>query len=259
MLRPIYKVLSVLLLVILCTSCVSNKKVWYLHDIEEVALLSTKAKKEAIIQPNDLITINITSSNPEVVHPFNNTVMTASTQRSEGGGGGGQIQPYLVDEQGYIDFPVLGKLGVGGKGKSVVIEEIENKLSDLVKDARVSIRIVNYSVTVLGEVGSPGVISVDNERLTILDALGLAGDMTIFGDRQNIIVLREENGIKNHKSLDITSAEIINSDYYYLRQNDVVYVAPNNAQVQGSIFNRNTSVFVSIAGILISVVTLLIR
>src|SRR5699024_5338662 len=123
----------------------------------------------------------------------------------------------------------------------------------------VNVRIVNYKVTILGEVSRPGTYTIDGERITLPEALGLAGDMTIYGKRDNIIILREVDGKKDHRIIDLTTIESLNSDYYYLKQNDVVYIQPNEAQIQSSKFNRNASVYVSVASLLLSVLVLIFK
>ncbi len=153
----------------------------------------------------------------------------------------------------------MGTIDLGGKTRQQANSFLKNKLSTYILGPIINLRILNFTISVLGEVQRPGTFTVNDERVTILEALGLAGDMTIFGERGNVQVIREENGKTQYAVLDFTSVDLINSPYYYLQQNDVVIVPPNNAQIQSSGFNRNTSVFISIAGIVISVIAIFTR
>jgi polysaccharide export outer membrane protein len=165
----------------------------------------------------------------------------------------------LVSVEGTIEFPVLGTISVGGLNRRELIEKIKQEISVYIKDPIINITISNYKVTVLGEVMRPGTFTISDERITLLEALGSAGDLTIYGKRNNIIILREQNGVKTHSIVDITNSDFLNSPYYFLHQNDVVYVQPNSAQIGGAAYNRNSSVYISIASILISLIVLISR
>jgi polysaccharide export outer membrane protein len=170
-----------------------------------------------------------------------------------------QLQPYLVDSEGFINFPELGRIKVEGMTRIDLAEDLQEQLSKYVDKPIVNVRIVNFQVSVLGEVNRPGTFTVTDEYLTVSKALGLAGDMTIYGKRKNVLVVREEDGSKSHAYLDLTQAEVLNSPYYYLKQNDVVYVEPNRAQRQSSIYNRNASIYISIASVIVSLTVLFAR
>lgn len=210
------------------------------------------------LQPDDLLAITVSAADLEATLPFNQ--MNPYTAR--GGGGSASMDrqiTYLIDENGFIDYPVLGNIRLGGLTRSQAMGAMRQLLSKYIIDPGVNIQITNFKVTVIGEVRSPGSFTMPNERVTILEALGMAGDLTINGLRDNVLVIREIEGEKTFTRVDLTSADMINSPVYFLSQNDVIYVEPNKAQINASAYNRNTSIFISIAGILISVVSLLVR
>ncbi|NCT11060.1 MAG: polysaccharide export protein, partial [Flavobacteriia bacterium] len=195
----------------------------------------------------------------EAVRAFNLAAVTYSTS-SNSAIGVAQQQNYLVDNNGEIDFPVLGKLKVGGLNRNELIELLTNKLDpNYIKNPNINIRLANYKVSVLGDVRLPGSYTIPNERITILEALALAGDLNISGKRQNILVIREEDGKKIQYQVDLLSKQLFISPVYYLQQNDVVYVEPNYARIQSASSNSNTTLFISITGLFITIVSLLIR
>src|SRR5690606_10602165 len=154
---------------------------------------------------------------------------------------------------------VLGTLTVGGMTRQELVNHLKEKLSTYIKNPIVNIDITNYKVTVLGEVNRPGTFTIPDERITLLEALGMAGDLNIYGKRNNVLVLREENGVRTYSKIDLTKSDFIDSPFYYLKQNDVVYVQPNNAQVGAAAYNRNATVYISIASVLISLAVLITR
>jgi polysaccharide export outer membrane protein len=180
-------------------------------------------------------------------------------------GEGGDIgrttqQTYLVDVNGNIEFPVLGTLKLGGLDRVQATALIKNLLKEYIKDPIINLRTVNFKVTVLGEVHKPGSYTIQNDRVTILEALGLAGDLTIQAERKNMLVIREENGKKTYNRVDMTSEEFFNSSVYYLTQNDVIYVQPNNSRIKSSAVGPNVSAtlgvisaFATIAALILSI------
>ena len=209
------------------------------------------------LQPDDLLAITVSAADLEATLPFNQV-----NPYSMRGGGSGDMDrqiTYLIDEKGFIDYPVLGYIRLGGLTRSQAMAAMRQLLSKYIIDPGVNIQIVNFKVTVIGEVRNPGSFTLRNERATILEALGMAGDLTINGLRENVLVIREIEGEKTFTRVDLTSADVINSPVYFLSQNDVIYVEPNKAQINASAYNRNTSIFISIAGILISIASLLLR
>ncbi|MBI1835834.1 MAG: polysaccharide biosynthesis/export family protein [Flavobacteriia bacterium] len=203
------------------------------------------------IKVDDLLSINVTAINKQAVEPFN---LPISTQNSNTGYTLGAIPPpgFLVDQDGYLNFPILGKIQVKDKTRSEVTELLQTKLKEYVENPVVSIRILNYKVTVLGEVERPGTYTIPNERITILEAIGLAGDLKITGLRKNILVVREVNGVKKQYRIDITKSDFLSSPVYFLCQNDVVYVEPNRIKINSAAINTSN------AGIIISAVSLMI-
>ncbi|MAB57231.1 MAG: hypothetical protein CL524_06730 [Aequorivita sp.] len=158
-----------------------------------------------------------------------------------------------------MDFPVLGNIKVAGLTRTELSDMLTQRISEYVKDPIVTIRILNFKVSLLGEVNRPGTYNFEGERLSLPAALGLAGDLTLYGRRDNVLVIRDDGKTKNYKYLDLRSADVLNSEYYYLQQNDVVYVEPNRAQVQSSSFNRNTAIYVSVASLLLSAMAIIFR
>lgn len=256
---PLLAILSVLFF----NSCVSGKKITYFQNMKQLEQLAEASKTGLSIKPNDLLTISVSAYNMEAAAPFNLPVVGVASgsgmDASLRVGGTPQLQPHLVDSEGNIEFPQLGTIKVAGMNRQELSEKLKTLISEYVKEPIVNVRIVNFQVSVLGEVNRPGTFSVPDEYLSLPKALGLAGDMSIYGQRENVLVVREENGQKTYAYLDLTNANVMNSPYYYLKQNDMVYVEPNNAQKQGAGYNRNSSVYISIASILISLAILITR
>jgi len=240
------------------TSCVSKKEILYLQDIEKIASNNEAMFSNPVIQPNDILSINVTAFDMEAAAPFN-LVLPARMAQEVTNTSARELQGYLVSVEGTIEFPVLGTINVGGLSRQELIEKMKDEISVYIKDPIVNISISNYKVTVLGEVMRPGTFNISGERITLLEALGSAGDLTIYGKRNNIIILREQNGVKTHSIVDITKSDFLNSPYYFLHQNDVIYVQPNSAQVGAAAYNRNSSVYISIASVLISLIVLISR
>lgn len=226
------KVILPLLLVcvasILFTSCANTKKITYFNNVPDAAFKDTKVERQTPIQPNDILSITISSLNAEASLPFNlqnNNISRATTVTGSNNESGG----YLVNANGTIDLPILGAVQAAGLTK----EELKTKITNLILtkklliDPIVDIRYLNYEVTVLGEVARPTVITVPNEKISLLKALGLAGDLTIYGKRDNVLLIREENGEKITRHINLNSSDFFNSPYYYLKPNDVIYVQPN--------------------------------
>ncbi|CAM4352878.1 polysaccharide biosynthesis/export family protein [Gillisia limnaea] len=255
---PLLAILSVLFL----NSCVSGKKITYFQNMEQLEQLADASKTGLSIKPNDLLTISVSAYNMEAAQPFNLPVVGVAMGGGDAGlrvGGTPQLQPFLVDSDGNIEFPQLGTVQVAGLNRQELAAKLKASISEYVKEPIVNVRIVNFQVSVLGEVNRPGTFSIPDEYLSLPKALGLAGDMSIYGMRENVLVVREENGQKKYAYLDLTDADVMNSPYYYLKQNDVVYVEPNNAQKQGAGYNRNATVYISIASVLISLAILITR
>jgi polysaccharide biosynthesis/export protein len=228
-------VISVILIVANLSSCVNYKKAVYFTDITEGIIKSPNTAPTSLIQNNDLLSISVSSLNPEASAIFNPpnipNMVTASA-----GGTTTQSIGYLVKGDGNIQFPILGEIKAAGTTKDQLENTIRQTLVNkkLLIDPIVTIRYLNFRVTVLGEVGKPSVINVPNERISVLEAIGLAGDLTIYAKRDNVLLIREEAGQKITKRLNLNSADLFSSSYYYLKSNDVIYVEPGKAKVENS-------------------------
>ncbi len=254
----LYNIIILIFTVVFFTSCASKRNILYLQDIETYKHSEDTTYNNIRIQKNDLLAITVSSTDQRSAIPFNLPVVASSSGSSTLVNSRQELQTYLVGEDGSIDFPVLGRIVVFNKSKDEVVNELKQQLIKYIKEPIITLRINNFSISVLGEVNNPGSFRINNERITIFEALSLAGDMTVYGKRKEVIVVREENGKKTYAKLDFTTKEILQSPYYYLHQNDVVVVSPNNAQVQSSAFNRNSGVYISIVSALITVATFLI-
>lgn len=254
--RPIYFMLLVLFL---GTSCVSQKKLTYLRDVTpEMADSINKVynpEREARIKCGDLLTITVNALDEEAVHAFN--LLTASYQRigSDKVNNARTLQYYTVDRNGEIDFPVIGKIKLEGLRISEARDTLVQLISASVHDPIVNIHFVDYYVTILGEVQRPGKHAVTNERVTILEALAMAGDMTIYGKRNTVLVSRENNGKLEFARLNLNDESLFASPFYYLQQNDVVYVEPNIARGRASI---NSGFYLSVISTLCSTTTVIL-
>lgn len=217
------------------SSCVSTKNQLYFVDQKDATILSDTKIPETAIQNNDLLGIAVSSLNPAATAVFNSPNITYANA-STSTGSTLQSSGYLVNSDGFIQFPFLGNIKAAGKTSNQLREEIINRILEkkLLVDPIVNVRYLNFKVSVLGEVEHPTVVNVPNEKITLLEALGMAGDMTIYGKRENVMVIREEEGKKIIKRLNLNSSDLFNSPYYYLKSNDIVYVEPNKARLASS-------------------------
>jgi len=220
------------LLVPLCLfSCVNVRKATYFNGQTDAVIPAPQNTPDPVIQKNDLLNIVVSSLNPEASTIFNSPKgYSNNPNRPEEANG------YLVRSDGNIQFPILGAVRAEGLTTQALKEEIAKELRDrkLLVDPIVSVRYLNFRITVLGEVAKPSVINVPNERINVLEALGLAGDITVFGKRDNVMLIREENGNKIIRRLNLNSPEFLTSPYYYLRSNDIIYVQPSNGKIASS-------------------------
>jgi polysaccharide export outer membrane protein len=246
------------LFILLLFSCASRKDSVYYQNID--TLSSDKSNSYEIkIQPDDLLTIIVSADDPETAIPFNlSAVSIPSTYNMMATRGQETLQAYLVDVNGTIDFPVLGKLKVGGLSRTEVMQLLEAKISKYIKNPIINLRLMNFKVSVQGEVTMPGTYAVASDRITLIEALSMAKDLTIYGKRDTVLIIRELNGVKSYHRVDITKADFINSPFYYLAQNDVVYVEPNKTRINGAAVGANTGVIISITSLLITLVTLIV-
>ena len=269
--------LLAMLLTLWLGSCSVPKNVAYFQNAEAVRGMTLQNELPFRLRPKDKINIVVSSTDPMLVQQFNltsasqsmrslGTNLTPQTSIGSASSSGSQILAYTVDEQGDIDFPVLGKVAVAGKTRQEVAAHIRSRLieRDLVKDPIVIVEYVNLAVNVLGEVNRPGRIDVMKDYFTILDAISAAGDLTITGQRENVLVLREVDGEDQTYVINLCDRQnMLNSPAYYLQQNDVVYVTPNpkrqrESKSMGNTFNQ-PSIWISLASLLTTITALLIR
>ena len=251
--------ISVICFIVL-SSCASRKDMVYFQDGPLLTSETVNMYTELVYQPNDLLTIDINGADPETVQPYRLPPVTFDDNMSVLSVQGTlRAQAYLIDMNGNIDFPSLGTLKIGGLTRSQTVTFFKEKLSEFIKDPIVNVRLANFSISVLGEVNRPGVYNIQDERVSLSEALGLAGDLTISGKRDNVFLIREVDGKKRFAKLDLTSINIVNSPLYYLMQNDVIYVEPNNAKIRSSTYNPNTGILISAVATLATIAAILIR
>nr|WP_315217708.1 polysaccharide biosynthesis/export family protein [uncultured Flavobacterium sp.] len=252
------------LLVLFVFSCKPREELVYYQNIDSLAQAEKLSTYEIKIQPDDLLMIIVSADDPESALPFNlSTISVPSAMNVNNGSminarGQETMQSYLVDAAGMIDFPVLGKLKVGGLSRSELMQLLESKIAKYIKNPIINIRLTNFKVSVQGEVTLPGTYPIASDRVTLIEALSMAKDLTIYGKRDNILIIREVNGIKTFNRVDITKADFINSPYYFLAQNDVVYVEPNKTRINGAAVGANTGVIISITSLVITLITLIV-
>lgn len=249
-----------LCLIAFLASCSAPKEVLYLQDIASIKEENIDKNYEVIIHKDDLLAILVNSKDPELALPFNMPVVTyqigAQTTAQQ------RLLGYLVDRNGDIDFPILGKIHVEGLTRMQVTELIKQKLmsEDLIKDPIVTVQFLNFKVSVMGEVTRPGTFDISGDRITLLEALSMAGDLTIYGRRDRVAVIREKDGKRRILYHDLRSSDIFQSPCYYLQQNDIVYVEPNKAKTGQSRINSNNSVgvWLSAVSVLASITSLMV-
>lgn len=245
--------LFVLGLLVVFSSCTKRNLV-YFSDLPQSTDFSVPVKNYAPpkIQPSDILSITVSSLNPESNVLFNNVLLpTASgntnviaSKIDEG---------YLVDKNGFINYPVIGKINLGGLTKEEAVEKMTGLIKEHVKNPIVNIRYLNFKVTVIGEVAKPSSFTVPTEKINVLEALGLAGDMTSFGHRENVLIIREKDGVRSAARINLNNKDILSSPYFYLQQNDIVYVEPDNkekmaANAPGNRFLGLWAALISVAG-----------
>lgn len=246
--------------VLLLTACTSSKKILYLQDVQPLKQQDIENQYEVKIHNDDLLAIMVNSKNPELALPFNMPLISYQvgyqntyTQR---------ILGYLVDSDGNIDFPILGKIHAAGMTRKELTEYLKQRLmdEDYIKDPIVTVQFLNFKISVMGEVNRPGSFDISSDRITLLEALSKAGDLTIYGRRDRVAVIREVDGVRTILYHDLRSSDIFQSPCYYLQQNDIVYVEPNKAKTGQSRINQNNSVSVwtSVISVLTSIVTLIL-
>ena len=239
-------------------SCASRKNLVYFQESTEATGTVLTNSYTPKFKPDDFLFIVVYGADDNSVKPFNLPLSNNVTNRGYSVGAPAN-QGFLINEKGEIDFPILGTIKIGGLDRSQAIELLKEKIKPYINNPIINIQIQNFKITVLGEVRNPGTFTIPNERITLLEAIGLAGDLNITGVRNNVLVIREENGQKKEFKIDLTTKEVFNSPAYYLNQNDVVYVQPNQAKANSSIISAASSVFISSATLLITMINILTK
>ncbi|ETD21364.1 MULTISPECIES: polysaccharide biosynthesis/export family protein [Prevotellaceae] len=247
-------------LLIAMAGCSGSKKVAYFQNIDSISLAPSRGLYDAKIMPKDMLSITVSTTDPEASRPFN---LSALNTVNASGSSTGSLQTYLVDNDGNINFPVVGTLHVAGLTKNECQNTIRDKILPYMAKTEnpiVTVRMSSYRVTVDGEVNSPGVIPVTTEKMSVIEALAQAGDLTIYGKRDNVLLIREdETGQKSAHRLNLNDANLLNSPYYYLQQNDILYVEPNGVRAKNSSIGSSTTLWFSFVGIVTSVASLLVN
>ncbi len=250
------KIYGFVVIIFTLFSCTSPSKIVYLNNSGS---LDSNLKFETTLQPDDQLLIIVSSENPEAASPYNLRTY-AYNGNSENANVQARDQAYVVDKEGNIEFPILGTIKVGGLTRIETTNKIKNLLKNgHISDPIVNMRLLNFKVSVLGEVARPGMFSISGERVTFMEALALAGDLTIYGKRNSILLIREKNGTKTYEKIDITKTDFINSSNYYLTQNDVIYVEPNKTRVNSSVVGPNLTIGISALSLVVTILALTLK
>ena len=248
--------------VILFDGCGSSEKVAYFQNANDVSLIESKGLYDAHIRPKDILTITVSTTDPMAARPFNLVVLNPLQSNGNLNTYGGSLQTFLVDNDGTINFPIIGKIEVAGLTKTQCETMITDKIKPYMSETEnpvVTVKMASYKVTVIGEVQHPGTFPVAQEKINVLEAIAQAGDLTIYGKRENVMLVREKlNGEKEIHRLDLNDANLFNSPYFYLQQNDVIYVEPNRVKAKNSSIGQSTTIWFSFVGIVTSIASLLV-
>jgi polysaccharide export outer membrane protein len=257
------KTFSIGLLLFVCLlfqACTSKKKMVYFSSQENADGTEANKNYTPVFRTDDFLSINVMALDLDAVKPFNLPVYSNNMNNSTYTSGVPAAQGYLIDASGNIDFPVIGRVHLAGLNRIQATDLLKEKLKAYLPDPIVHIRILNFKITVLGEVRNPGSFSIPNERITLPEALGLAGDLNITGRRKNVLVVRDVDGKKTETRIDLTSKALFSSPVYYLNQNDIVYVEPNRAKINSSVVNpANAGIVISAVSLIVTVLALITR
>lgn len=245
-------------LLTMSAACGLRKKVVYFQGNDAGTDTILPYTYVPVYHVNDLLSVTVSAMDAEAVKPFNTNVVAYTSEDGRVSNVPMQ-QGYFVDSSGMIDLPVLGQIRVGGLSRSQATKLIRDRLNTYVVNPIVTVKILNYKITVLGDVKAPGTFQIPGERVTLPEALGMAGDMNITGQRTNILVIRDLDGKKTEYRIDLTKKECYNSPAYYLMQNDIVYVEPNKARRSSSAVGTNAGIIVSVTSLILTTVILLTR
>ena len=245
-----YRLLVPVILALLVSSCASQKRAWYLQDANPFTPEQIAESGQIRIKPLDRLTVVVNSKDPELAVPFNSSTSLSSVTgvASYSSATNQSLQIRTVDENGMLDMPVIGKIDC--KGKTVE--------GGYINDPSVNVQFADMKISVIGEVARPGHYDVTRDKISIFDALAMAGDLTIYGIRTDVAVAREVNGVRTIEYLDLTSKDLFNSPAFYIQQNDVIYVKPNKYKAQAGEISQNRNFYLSLVGTAISVATLII-
>lgn len=241
-------------------SCAPRQEINYMQDIENIALDNSIKNSRGTLQPGDQLIITVTAKDMDVVKPFNQTYSSSATITQYSSPSSNNLPQqlpvsgptYIVDTEGNIVFPQIGVISVKDENLETMRVKLTNLISEYVKNPVVEMKLINFKVSVLGEVTRPGTYVIPDGNTTLLGALGLAGDLTVYGVRTNVLVVRNVDGKITKERVDLTSAQFINSPYYYLKQNDMIYVQPNANREKAARIDPNTGLYISVASVVAS-------
>lgn len=242
------------------SACGNRKKMVYFQTEANNTAQQAAAQFTPVFEVDDLLQISINAEDPEAAKLFNPIVISTSGANNGYTTGIPAQNGYLVDAAGNIQLPVIGKIAVAGKNRMELIDTIQQRLTGYLKNPTVQVQIQNFKITVLGGVQNPGTFKIPNERITVLEALGLAGDLKMTGVRKNVLIIRDSLGIKKEYRVDLTKKDVFQSPAYYLKQNDVVYVEPNAAgRSEGTVWRTTGSIFISITSLVVTSIALIVK
>lgn len=253
------KILMIITVLFVISSCGSKKDLYYFQD-SDGSVENMESYFVPILEIGDILSIEITGPDQELAKPFNQSEMVrqGNAQSTSYVNGIPATYGYLISEDSTVSLPIIGKVTIAGLNRTEAVNKIESKVGEYLNDPSVSIRILNFKVTVLGDVKNPGTFAIPNERVTILEAIGIANDLNITGQRRNILVIRHEDGVKKEYLIDLTSKEVFQSEAYYLKQNDVIYVQPNRkARYESSMLKSTGGIIISATSLIISTMVLI--
>ncbi|MGI9532017.1 polysaccharide biosynthesis/export family protein [Lutimonas sp.] len=251
------KIATLVILTSFLFSCATKEDVVYFNGMNSSDNSIGLDSYSPTYHVDDELVIVVNALDAEAARPFNKSSVSVSLDNLDARGRE-RIQTYRVNPDGDINFPVLGLIQIAGMNRAQATKMLQDKLTDYIKDPIVDIETVNYRITVLGEVARPGTFTATNERITLIEALSLAGDLTIYGERENVLVIQDYDGKKTYTRVNLKSDDLFNSPVYYLSQNDVVYVEPNKTRAKGSAIGAQTGVILSSLGLLISMTALVV-
>lgn len=246
-------------------SCKTEQKIVYLQDLKTDTATTITAAQSITVQPKDMLSIVVSSKNPELAAMFNLPIVSYQAGSEMARTGYQELTGYVVDEQGNINFPILGSLHVAGLTRWQLQNKIKDELTkrDLLKDMVVTVEFLNFKISILGEVSNPGTYNIKGDKATLLEAISMAHDLTIYGRRDQVYVIREQNNTRTTYRVDLRSSDLFNSPAYYLKQNDIIYVQPNKVRSGQSTINDNSmksaSFWISIASLLSSLGVLIVN